>query len=49
VLELFQDEPDGLVADAGHGCPDVGEAERDWCMAQDVLADALLFGSRGLR
>jgi len=27
--------------------PDVGEAERDWCAAQDVLADALLLGSGG--
>ena len=49
VFELFQDKPDGLVADAWHGCPDVGEAERDWRMAQDVLADALLLGSWGLR
>jgi hypothetical protein len=49
VLELFQDEPDGLVTDTWHGRPDVGKAEPDWCMAQDVLTDALLLGSRGLR
>src|ERR1022692_2939296 len=42
VLELFQDEPDGLVTDAWHGRPDVCQAERDWCVAQDVFADALL-------
>src|SRR5215470_9419776 len=46
VFELVQDKPDGLVADTWHGCPDVGEAERDRCMAQDVLADAQLLGSR---
>src|SRR3981081_3685635 len=48
VLELVQDEPDGLVTDAWNGRPDVCEAECGWCVAQDVLADALLLGSRGL-
>jgi hypothetical protein len=45
---LLQDEPDGLVADAWHGRPDLGKAESGWRVAQDVLADALLLGSRGL-
>src|ERR1017187_5362466 len=48
VLEVFQNEPDGLVANARHSRPDVGEAERDLCTTQDVLADALLLGSGGL-
>src|SRR5215471_13301235 len=39
---LLQDEPDCLVADAWHCRPDVGETEGGGCMAQDVLADALL-------
>src|ERR1017187_1238563 len=48
VLELFQDEPDGLVADTRHGCPDVCEAERGGCAAQDVIADTLLLGPGSL-
>jgi hypothetical protein len=45
---LFQDEPDGLIADAWHGRPDIGEAEPYWGVAQDVFADPVLLRSRGL-
>src|SRR5260370_17290428 len=48
VLELFQDEPDRLVTDTWHCRPDVCEAERGRCVAQDVFTDALLLGSGGL-
>ena len=48
VLELFEDKPDGLVADARHGRPDVCQAERDGCAAQDVITDTLLLGSGNL-
>ena len=47
VLELFEDQPDGLVADTRHGRPDVRETERDGCAAQAVNADALLLAEPG--
>jgi hypothetical protein len=46
VLELFQDEPDGLVADTWNGSSDVGKTESGRRVAQDMLADTLLLGSR---
>lgn len=48
VPQLFQDEPDGLVAHTWHCRPDVGETERDRRVAQDVLAGALLLGPGSL-
>ena len=48
VLQLFQDEPDGLVTDARHGRSDVCKAERDRRAAQDVITDALLLGPGSL-
>jgi hypothetical protein len=46
ALQLLQDEPDRLVADAWHCRPDVGEAEDHERVAQDVLSDALLLRPR---
>ena len=44
--QLFQGEPDRLVADAWHCRPDVSEGECSGRVTQYVLADALLLGSR---
>src|SRR5712692_4862192 len=45
--QLLQDEPDGLVTDTWRCRPDVCEAERGRCVAQDVFPDALLLGPWG--